>query len=214
MDANDETTEVDAVETTDPAGDPRRSRVDGRTLGLIAAGVVALVLAFAAGSAVGGDDGDRHGRGELRRDGGGPGFAGDERRGGGGMRGERGGQGGPRGMAGGGMRGGHGGGMRGGHGGGMGVVTGIEGDELTIEPLGGPVEEVTAALDDDTEIKRRGDDGAGDIEDAERSDLDEGDIVAIRGDRDDDEDADGAEGADDAAATVDADTVVILRDAE
>jgi hypothetical protein len=103
---------------------------------------------------------------------------------------------------------------RGGHGG-AGVVESVSDDELTIAPLGGRIEELTVRLDDDTEVKARGDDGARDIEDASVSDIDEGDIVMALGSPDDTDDDD--EDADEDAATtatLDAKVIVILRDGD
>lgn len=205
-----------------PTATSGRPPVDRRSLGLGAVAVGALVLAFIAGLAVGGHH-DRGGdRMERMRDGRGPfapGRQGGEERGGGFLGGRRGMHGGK--AEGGGMRGGMPGGGpgtkggmgRGGHGG-AGVVESASADELTIAPLGGRIEELTVNLDDDTEVKVRGGNGAGDIEDAEVSDIDEGDIVMVLGTPGDVDD-DGGDDEDAASsATIDAKAVVILRDGD
>ena len=206
-----------AVPTT-PAGRPP---VDRRSLGLGALAVGARVLAFLLGVAAGGHHGEG-GRSE-KRDGRGPFAPG----GGGEIEGGRGFHGGGPGMQGGmqgGMRGDMRGGMpgggsgergfmgRGGHGGGAGVVESASDDELTVAPLGGRIEELTVKLDDDTEVKVRGDDGADDLEDAEASDIDEGDIVMVLGAPGDVEDGDDEDAA--TTATIDAKAVVILRNGD
>ena len=93
-------------------------------------------------------------------------------------------------------------GTMGGHGG-AGVVTDISDDELTIEPLGGRVEELVATIDDDTEFQVRGDSGPRDLEDASIDDIEEGDIVMVLGTQDDSGDSD--------SVTVTARTIVLLR---
>lgn len=198
-DAQDTTPDAAAPEepaaTPDPAPRPPRTPVDRRSLGLGALAVGALVLAFVLGMAIGGPD--HHDRFERAREASGP-----MMRQGGGMRGER---------AMPGMRGG-------GHGrGGAGVVEAVSADKLTVAPLHGPVAELTVQLDDDTEVKVRGADGAQDIEDAAVSDIDEGDIVMVMGSRDESDENDNSDDEaddEDDAQTLDADVIVILRDAD
>ncbi len=222
-----ETRKVDAEPATpaEPvavasASTTTRRELDRRSIGYGALAVGALVLAFFAGMVVGNHH-DRDGRfersrGEFAQGGPGGGGRGMFERGGrgddmpgGGM------QGGMRGGMQGGMPGGgpgeHGGMGRGGHGG-AGVVESVSSDELTVAPLGGRIEELTVKLGDDTEVKQRGDDGAGDVEDAKVSDIDEGDIVMVLGAPGDSE-AD-ADDEDATSATVDAKVVVILRDGD
>ncbi len=214
-----------------PTTPAARTAIDRRSLGLGALGAFVLVLAFVAGMLVSGHD-DRGDRFERMRDGGGGMMQGGGERGamhgggrGGGEQGMRGGAGmqGGQGKRGGqGMHGGRGGGMfgggagepggamgRGGHGG-AGVVESASDDELTVAPLGGSIEELTVKLDDDTEVKLRGDDGARDLEDADVSDIDEGDIVMVMGEPDDG-DGDGDDDDSATTATIDAKRVVILR---
>jgi hypothetical protein len=116
-----------------------------------------------------------------------------------------------RGMGGGAMGGGPGG--RGGmHGGGMGVVTKASSSSLTIEPLMGREDSVTVKLGDDVEVYERGNDGPGDIESATVSDIDEGDIVAVRPNRD--EAREESDASDDDTKTIEASEIIILHNGE
>jgi hypothetical protein len=231
----DETAETEVVEQVDPASDaptepattatpppaePAATPVtaaasapaarDHRGM-LVGAGVaLVIVLAFVAGLAIGtGHDDDRREErlAAMYAAGGGPGEQQGRRGGGpGGMQGrEGGGPGGTYGREGGGRgeMGGPGGGPRGGV---MGVVDSASDQELVVESLRGG-EQVTVTIDDDTRIVRQGDAGPGDIEEADASDIGEGDIVAVHAQRDGDAESD----ADDEDRQVAADAVMILR---
>lgn len=244
MDANDETRDVAGAEETTkldatepasadgampaPARRERRS-FDRRSALLAVGGVVALLAVLGIGIGIGRKhDGDDGGRFERAGDRGGMPFAGGRGMRGGGPGAHMGG--GPGGGPGGdrefgnggegrfgggpGGPGGRGGGMRGG---GMGVVTKASSSSITIEPLAGPDQTVTVKLGDGVDVYRRGPDGPGDIEQAKVSDIDAGDIVAVRPDRADSEDADDAgdaEEAEDENRTIDAGDIIILRDGE
>ncbi len=204
-DAEPTTVEQDAV-----ASLTGRAPIDRRSLGIGAAAVVALVLAFLAGAAVGGDDHDDERVAAVR----------GERMFGGGHGRPRGGDGprfdmrhhgrsGAKGARRGGGFGGPGSFMgRGGHGG-AGVVESVSDDKLTIAPLAGRTKELVVRLGDDTKVTMRGDDGPHDIEEAKVSDIDEGDIVMVLGKPGDGKANDGK--ADKASAIVDARAVFILR---
>ncbi|MCB0877938.1 MAG: hypothetical protein KDC46_03030 [Thermoleophilia bacterium] len=192
-------TEPERDAATSAAADEERFHT--RSLAYGAIGVAALALAFFAGMAVRGHDGDGprgmrfdQARGQMQQ--GGPG----------GM------QGGPGGMPGGrdGMRGGRGGhgeygggerhgmhgdqdgrggrGMMGGRfggGGGMGEVTKVSDNELTIdrEHSDGSL---TVKLTDDTKVLVHGDGGPRDAEEGTVSDIEKGDHVMVRGSSSDD----------------------------
>ncbi len=194
-----ETTDVPATDSRPPAtqAGSRLGDIDRRSAGIGLAAAAVLALVFAAGTAVGtGDDAHRGSLAAMRASGGavGPGTqAGPGARGvpggprGGGMQGGRSGAQGGRG----GMRGGRGEGMHGGRAGGpgrgMGIVTSASDDELQVEPLrGGEDAAYTVKVDDDTKVFTRGDAGPRDLEEADVDDIDEGDIVLVRGGHHDD----------------------------
>lgn len=210
--AAESTTDVPRVEpaaATVPATDGSRARrkLDTRSVIVTAAAIAALAASFGVGYAVGDHNGDDDGhRGRFDRMGA-PGTAGGPG-GGPGMRGggERGssfdrGFDGPRG---GGLGGAptEGRGFRGPGGVGgdvvMGTITKLDGDQLTIDPLGDDTDDATTVtLADDVRVIKRGSDGR---EDGSKGDLDTGALVVTRGPRTD---------ADDTDSTVD--TIVVLQ---
>jgi hypothetical protein len=201
---DDETTELDAADAA-PAASTTTTEVvrerhgfDRRSAGITVGALLALLLAFLVGLAIGhhhGRDGwgDGHFQ-QMRAQGGGMpfqqrgrGHAGNMRGGAPGMdRGERGGEsGGP-----------------GRQGGVMGVVTKASSTELTVDPLrggGGDTSSVTVTLGSDTKVYRQGSDGR---EDAKVSDIDTGAIVGVRA-------SGGASDGD--SSSIAADEVMILR---
>lgn len=180
-----------------PSADVRR-RLDSRSVIATAVAIAALAASFGVGYAVGDHDGDGPRGMRVERFSAGapgmpgrPGMRGDERGGdydrgfdgpgsfdsdGGGRSDERG------------FRSWRSGSVV------MGTVTKLDGDELTIDPMGDE-DAQTITLSDDVRVIKRGADGR---EDGSRSDLDEGALVVTRG---------GSHDSDDD----DVDTIVILQ---
>jgi hypothetical protein len=203
---DDNTTPYEVPETT-PATEVvhERRSFDRRSAGITAGALLALVLAFLAGLAIG--DHGHHGRGGDER------FSQVRERGGMGFHG----RGGPAGMPGGGPgmdggprgRGGPFGGRGGGrgHGGGvMGVVTQASSTELTVDPLRGGDDDasndVTVKLGADTKVYSMGANGR---EDAKASDIAKGAMVGVRS---------GDAGSSSSSGSITASAVMILRAAD